>query len=1277
LNKIVQSRPLLLFSMLLMFISPVLPGQSAYGGGQKSVRTDVTPFNLSPEPSTQIPKAIDAAPNLPTLNSPANGATGVSTSPTLNVSVSDPDANNLTVTFYGRAAPGTPRPDFTLVALPDTQMYSANDTGIFEIQTQWIVDHKTTNNIVFVSHLGDMVNDYNISSEWDIADTAMSKLEPPGIPYGITVGNCDMPSNGVPPNTDTFNAYFPASRFSGRPYYGGAYNGDNGNSYQIFSASGMDFIVIHLEFNVSNDSHHTAILNWADTLLKTNSSRRAIIVTHDLLYYTNVFSSDGSLIYNELKDNPNLFLMLGGHLDDEGQRQDLGTDGHTIYSLRSDYQETRPNGGNGFLRLLTFSPDSNKINVFTYSPYLNQFENDATSQFTLDYNMNGTSYQVIGTNTNVPSGSSTSVIWPNLTIGTQYQWYVTVNDGTSTTTGPTWSFTTGTTPTAPVITLQPSNQTVNAGQTASFSASASGNPTPTVQWQVSTNNGSTWSDISGATSTVYSFTAQISDNSKQYRAVFTNTVGSATTNAATLTVYAAPVVTSHPANQTVNAGQTASFTAVASGDPAPTVQWQVSTNNGTTWTNITGATWTTYSFTAQAADNARQYHAVFTNIAGSATSSAAILTVYFAPTVTTQPANQTVTSGQTATFTAAASGSPTPTVQWQVSADNGTSWTNITGATSTTYSFTAQSTDSGKQYRAIFTNLLGSATSNAATLTVNTTPVITTQPANQAVNAGQTATFTAAANGSPAPTVQWQVSTNGTTWTNITGATSATYNFIAQAADNGKQYHAVFTNVAGSATTNAAVLTVYYAPTVTTQPVNQAVTAGQTASFSAAANGNPIPTVQWQVSADNGTTWSDIAGAISPTYSFTAQAGDNGKRYHAVFTNTLGSVTSNAAVLTVNNAPTITTQPVSQTVSAGQTASFTAAASGNPTPTVQWQVSTNNGSTWSNISGATSTTYSFTAQVGDNGKQYRAAFTNVAGSATTNVAVLTVTTAPVVTTQPVNQTVTAGQTASFSSAASGSPAPTVQWQVSTNGTIWSDIAGAISVTYSFTAQAADNGKQYRAVFTNALGSATSSAATLTVNSIPVVTTQPVNQSVTAGQTATFTAAASGNPTPTVRWQVSTDNGSTWSNISGATSATYSFLAQFTDIGKQYRAVFTNVIGSGTTNAATLTVNTIPVVTTQPVNQTKNARQTASFTAAASGNPTPSVQWQVSTNHGSTWSNISGATSTTYSFTAQPTDNGKQYRAVFTNAAGSVNSSAVMLTINNLVYLPFVYKGALP
>jgi hypothetical protein len=260
-------------------------------------------------------------------------------------------------------------------------------------------------NIVFVGHLGDSVDDWNVDTQWAVPDAAMRTLESAGIPYAIAPGNCDLDSYGSSVKATFFNKWFPVSRFAGRSYYGGAYNNDNSNSYQLISASGLNFIIIEIKYNfLYNASQGQAILAWANNLLQLYSDRRAIVITHNLLDTSNAFSSDGLAVYNALKGNPNLFLMMGGHLDTEGMRTDPGTDGHTIYSLRSDYQ-TRPNGGNGWLRIMRFSPDNNKIYITTYSPYLDQFETDANSQFSLDYDMGGGGFDTLGS-VSVPSGST-------------------------------------------------------------------------------------------------------------------------------------------------------------------------------------------------------------------------------------------------------------------------------------------------------------------------------------------------------------------------------------------------------------------------------------------------------------------------------------------------------------------------------------------------------------------------------------------------------------------------------------------------------------------------------------------------------------------------------------------------------------------------------------------------------------------------------------------------------------------------------------------------------
>jgi hypothetical protein len=232
--------------------------------------------------------------------------------------------------------------------------------------------------------------------------------------------------------------------------------------------------------------------------------------------------------------------------------------------------------------------------------------------------------------------------------------------------------------------------------------------------------------------------------------------------------------------------------------------------------------------------------------------------------------------------------------------------TAISGATSSTYTAPATtSSDNGAQFTVAVSNTAGSVTSNAATLTVNAAPVapsITTQPTSQTVTAGQTASFSVAATGTAPLSYQWQK--NGAS---ISGATSSSFTTPATtSSDNGAQFTVVVSNTAGSVTSNAATLTVNaapVAPSITTQPTNQTVTAGQIATFSVTATGTAPISYQWR---KNGTA---ISGATSPSYTTPATTNsDNGAQFTVVVSNSAGSVTCNAATLTVNSVipPTFT-----------------------------------------------------------------------------------------------------------------------------------------------------------------------------------------------------------------------------------------------------------------------------------------------------------------------------------------------------------------------------------
>jgi len=450
----------------------------------------------------------------------------------------------------------------------------------------------------------------------------------------------------------------------------------------------------------------------------------------------------------------------------------------------------------------------------------------------------------------------------------------------------------GATPTAPApvgpsITTQPANQTVLVNDTASFSVAATGTAPLSYQWQ---KNGVA---ISGATSSTYTSVAALSDNTSQYRAIVTNSAGSTMSNAATLTVNPIPVgpsITTQPANQTVLVNDPASFSVVATGTAPLSYQWQ---KNGVA---ISGATSSTYTSVAALSDNGSQYTVIVNNSVGSTMSNAAMLTVNpitVGPSITTQPANQTVLVNDTASFSVVATGTAPLSYQWQ---KNGVA---ISGATSSTYTSIAALSDSASQYRAIVTNSAGSAMSNAATLTVNPIPAsITTQPANQTVFVNDTASFSVVATGTAPLSYQWQK--NGVV---MSGATSSTYTSVVAMSDNGSQYRVIVTNGAGSTMSNAATLTVNPIPvSITTQPANQTVFVSDAASFSVVATGTAPLSYQWQ---KNGVA---ISGATSSTYTSVAALSDNGSQYTVIVNNSAGSTMSNAALLTVNPKPCTTLQ---------------------------------------------------------------------------------------------------------------------------------------------------------------------------------------------------------------------------------------------------------------------------------------------------------------------------------------------------------------------------------
>jgi hypothetical protein len=215
---------------------------------------------------------------------------------------------------------------------------------------------------------------------------------------------------------------------------------------------------------------------------------------------------------------------------------------------------------------------------------------------------------------------------------------------------------------------------------------------------------------------------------------------------------------------------------------------------------------------------------------------------------------------------------------------------------------------------------------------------------------------------------------------------------------------------------------------------------------------------------------------------------------------------------------------------------------------------------------------------------------------------------------------------------------------------------------------AENGNEYEAVFTNGSGSATTNPATLTV--IPdvasVITTQPVSQTVPSGQTVTFTAAASGDPTPTVQRQLSFDHGSTWLDTT-LTSPSFSGMAVPFANGWEVRAVFTNYLGTSTSTAATMTVAPSTTVAI-PANNATVAGTSVVLDATATPGAN-SVLYQLSggslTNHV-----IATATPTIYGWialwnsTSVPNGTYTLQSVASYSGGGSGTSPPVAITVNN-------------
>jgi alpha-tubulin suppressor-like RCC1 family protein len=558
----------------------------------------------------------------------------------------------------------------------------------------------------------------------------------------------------------------------------------------------------------------------------------------------------------------------------------------------------------------------------------------------------------------------------------------------------------------------------------------------------------------------------------------------------------------------------------------------------------------------------------------------------------THPSDVTVAAGASASFSTSAW--PTPLgeqrIEWWRSNNDGATWTRVrtsivpvsdTADTYTLASVTA--TDHNALFRARLCTVPRQA--SVAESCIDGIPArlsviqgvaaasFVLQPRALLVRSGQTASLDVQVAGSPTPTLRWQTrpANSSAAWADVasgTGATTANYSTTALSlSDNGLQLRAVANNLAGdvpSVSVTVSVSDLDVAPSISTQPASISIAAGGDAVFAVAAHGTEALSYQWL---RNGTP---ITGANAPVIKLSAVSAGDASGYSVQISNAAGNLTSDTATLTVTSgapaavAPTIVTQPVPVLVNAGNTATFAVGVSGTSPFTYQWLKG------GQPISGATAAFYSLaSAATGDAGS-YSVRVTNSVNTATSSSASLTVNANPVVsavsiTSQPSPQIQLPGGSATFAVAASGTGPLSYQW-------LKDDIAipGATGAVLLLDNVSSNEAASYSVTVGNALGSLTSTAASLTVVGAPAIATQPAAVSVIEGSTANFSVGVSGNA---LGYQWTRNNVA----ISGATSGTYTTATLTTaDNGAVYGVIVYNGAGLVISSGATLGVSAAPL-----------------------------------------------------------------------------------------------------
>ena len=691
-------------------------------------------------------------------------------------------------------------------------------------------------------------------------------------------------------------------------------------------------------------------------------------------------------------------------------------------------------------------------------------------------------------------------------------------------------------------------------------------PTYAYQWQVSDDGISSWSNISGATSSTYILTTSETGKYVRSAVTATNSENSVTAESASTTVInETPSISSLTISGTAEVGETLTANITATGFPTPTYTYQWEENDGSGWTNISGAVSSTYILTSAQAGNTIRVSATATNSEGSDSETSAATTE-----VIWEPANATLPEisysgflevGNTLTASDGTwTGYPAPSVftyQWEQSPNGNDTWTEIVGATNNTFLLTTNQTEKYIRVKVSTTTTSGSASAYSATTGfVSEDPVNISAPTVTGTTAsGETLTADPGTwSGFPEPnfTYQWQSSITGSTeWTNISGATNSTL-VLNNLAGKYIRVWVTATNPVGSASAASdATGPVVEAPIITDAFITGTEIEGETLTANATTTGYPEPTLtyQWQRSNDN-VSWHNISGETASTLLLVGAETHRYIRVIITATNTEGSdVFTTDSVGPIEAYPIASIPVISGTPEPGNDLTTTADfETGYPEPTITilWQYSVNNGVTWQNTANTT-TTYSLTTD--DLGRLFRTQITatNYLGSDTeTSAPYGPIVSLPVLVSSPtISGTEIVGNTLTATPGTyTAYPAETYayQWEISDDGlTGWTSISGATSNTLSLTSFYSGKYLRISVTASNSEGSTTNaSAATTQIREAPANTALPsisgvyaVNEVLTADP-GTWT----GFPTPTYTYQWQRNTGAGWSDISGATANEY-------------------------------------------------------------------------------------------------------------------------------------------